>query len=507
MSKCERFLSSMMDQNTSRGIAAVRRIAQQQKLDGVYGTVGELFTVHDRFKTAVEVTAGNSLFHYVVDTDETATKITDILYKNSLGRVTFMPLNRLHPRPANLPKANDALSMISKLSFDPMYEKAMSQIFGHTIISPNLQVAAQYARSHGVNGITPEGDRSDSKGALTGGHYDVTNSRLDGLKKVMKMREEHDTQKARYEEINREVERLEQEVTRSLNELNKGERRHQQAEGSYLPLQQELRSRNDELQAKKASLEQKRKAKANVDANLQELSAQQAGYEQEKNSEFKKALTSAEESQLDQLTSSIPDLRRKVVAASEKRSELEGQKSTLETELEENLRPRLDALKAQEQESGSSGASGNVKILQRELKTLNGKVQVAEAKLKEVEESLEKANGKVSELQQSHAEQKGQQEQIARAIEKQQKRSEKSIARRALLTEKLAEVAKSIRGLGGLPDEAYGPRYAKVHSSKVSTLSRIIRKMEADQIIAGAPTTCNLTRSAEEVLPRQQKSV
>ncbi|KAK2839225.1 hypothetical protein FQN49_006348, partial [Arthroderma sp. PD_2] len=76
--RAERTLSHMMDHNTSRGLAAVRRIKRQHNLEGVYGTLAELFDVSDRYRTAVEVTAGQSLFHYVVDTDETATKVLEI---------------------------------------------------------------------------------------------------------------------------------------------------------------------------------------------------------------------------------------------------------------------------------------------------------------------------------------------------------------------------------------------------------------------------------------------
>ncbi|KAK4998485.1 Structural maintenance of chromosomes protein 3, partial [Cryomyces antarcticus] len=77
LEKAERFLSHMMDQNTYRGLVAVRRIQRQQNLDGVYGTLAELFQVSDKYKTAVEVTAGTSLFYYVVDTDETASKLLE----------------------------------------------------------------------------------------------------------------------------------------------------------------------------------------------------------------------------------------------------------------------------------------------------------------------------------------------------------------------------------------------------------------------------------------------
>ncbi|KAI7515494.1 hypothetical protein KC319_g23378, partial [Hortaea werneckii] len=75
LDKAEKFLSTMMDQNTNRGINAVRRIVRDHDIEGAYGTLGELFDFSDKYKTAIEVTAGTSLFHYVVDTDETATRI------------------------------------------------------------------------------------------------------------------------------------------------------------------------------------------------------------------------------------------------------------------------------------------------------------------------------------------------------------------------------------------------------------------------------------------------
>src|ERR1700733_3656564 len=59
LSQAERSLSHMMDGNTSRGIAAVRRIAKRDNLDGVYGTLAELIEVNERYRTAVEVIGGN----------------------------------------------------------------------------------------------------------------------------------------------------------------------------------------------------------------------------------------------------------------------------------------------------------------------------------------------------------------------------------------------------------------------------------------------------------------
>lgn len=45
-----------------------------------------------------QVAGGNSIFNVIVDTDDTAAKLMHLLERRKLGRVTFMPLNRLRGR-------------------------------------------------------------------------------------------------------------------------------------------------------------------------------------------------------------------------------------------------------------------------------------------------------------------------------------------------------------------------------------------------------------------------
>ena len=466
LSHAEQTLSYTMDQNTSRGLAAVRRIKRQYNLDGVYGTLAELLDVNERYRTAVEVTAGNSLFHYVVDNDETASKVLEILQKERAGRVTFMPLNRLKPKAGDVPKANDAVPMIEKLQFDPMYEKAFQQVFGKTVICPNLAIAAQYARSHGVSAITMDGDRSDNKGALTGGYHDPRQSRLEAVRNVTRWRNEFETHKTRSLEIKRTLDQKDQEITRAVGNLQKLEQTRQRLENSYGPLRQELQSNVTSLQNKKDALDAKLRARANIEANIKALTDQQTAHENEIASEFKKALTADEETQLENLNSTIQDLRRQYSEISSSRNELELRKSTLEIELRENLGPRLDQLTGQEFDEQDGGARGNLKESQRELKKISKAMEVVERKLQEIEDSIEQANAQVIELEQRHAETRRQQEDIAKSIERQQKRMEKSMQKRALLTKQAAEVSRKIRDLGVLPQEAF-ERFEKTKSDAI----------------------------------------
>ncbi|OGE50113.1 hypothetical protein PENARI_c018G03726 [Penicillium arizonense] len=464
--RAERNLSSMMDNNTSRGTAAVRRIKRQYNLEGVYGTLAELFDVNDRYRTAVEVTAGQSLFHYVVDTDETATKVLEILQKEKAGRVTFMPLNRLRSRPLNMPRASDTIPMIEKLEYDPAYERAFQHVFGKTIICPNLQVASQYARSHGVNAITPEGDRSDKRGALTGGYHDSRQSRLDAVKALGKWRDEYETKRNRGTEIRKELEKLDQMITKAVGELQKLEQERHNVQNRSGPLRQELRGKRDQLQNKNDTLDAKRRALRNVESNLAALNDQVSAFEAELSSPFQKALTSEEEARLEALSSTVQDLRRQYQELSSQRSELEARKSVLEVELRENLNPRLDQLLNRDVDIADEEVQGNLKEVQREVKRLGQALEKLNTRLKQVDTSIEEGNTRIVELQQRNAETRREIEDLARSIEKHQRRMEKSMQKKAALTKQGAECAANIRALGVLPDEAF-TKYQHTDSNTV----------------------------------------
>lgn len=464
--RAERNLSHMMDHNTNRGVAAVRRIKRQHNIDGVYGTLAELFEVNDRYRTAVEVTAGQSLFHYVVDTDETATKVLEILQKEKAGRVTFMPLNRLRSKPVNMPRASDTIPMVEKLQYDPAYEKAFMHVFGKTIICPNLQVASQYARSHGVNAITPDGDRSDKRGALTGGFHDTRQSRLDAVKKLAKWRDEFESKKARGVEIRRELEQLDQVITKAVGELQKLEQQRHQVQNSNGPLRQELRSKRELLMKRNDDLEAKRRALRKIEANLASLSDQVSAFEAELSSPFRKSLSGEEEARLETLCTVVQELRKQYHDLSSRRSELEARKSVLEVELRENLYPHLDQLLGQDVDGDEDSTQGNLKDTERELKRLAKALDKLSDRVRQVDESIEQANSRVAELDQRKADMRRELEDLARSIEKHQRRMEKSMQKKAALTKQAAECAANIRDLGVLPDEAF-TKYKNTDSNTV----------------------------------------
>nr|KAF6322890.1 structural maintenance of chromosomes 3 [Pipistrellus kuhlii] len=168
-----------------------RKGINQHVQNGYHGIVMNNFECEPAFYTCVEVTAGNRLFYHIVDSDEVSTKILMEFNKMNLpGEVTFLPLNKLDVRDTAYPETNDAIPMISKLRYNPRFDKAFKHVFGKTLICRSMEVSTQLARAFTMDCITLEGDQVSHRGALTGGYYDTRKSRLELQKDVRKAEEE-----------------------------------------------------------------------------------------------------------------------------------------------------------------------------------------------------------------------------------------------------------------------------------------------------------------------------
>ncbi|KAJ4140886.1 Structural maintenance of chromosomes protein 3 [Fusarium equiseti] len=476
----ERELSHTMDGATARGLATIRRLKQERDIPGAYGTLAELLEVSDAYRLPVEQIAGASLFHYIVDNADTATYLADTLYKQQGGRVTFMPLAQLRPKQINLPRSNDAVPLLSKISYDDEYEKAFQQVFGKVVVCPNLTVASQYARSHGVDGITAEGDTTNKRGAMTGGYIDPRKSRLQAVQAVNKWRGEYERLLAQSRDIRRQTELKDQEITAAMSELQKARERLRQAVDGFEPLRHELMNKSKHLENERTHLDAAVRRRDAVESNMNSFLEDLAGHETELKSDFKKNLTSAEERQLEELSNSIQELQKQWNELSRARRDLERQKQLLEVDLHQNLQMKLDQLNSQAFENSTSGSSGGgLKEAQRELKKAQKAQKAVEASLQEIESKLDNSQARLEQLENERTQREQAQQEISVRIEKQQKRMDKSLRRKAVLTTQAAECAQTIRDLGVLPEEAfdkYENMDPKTVSSKIKRVNDALKK-------------------------------
>ncbi|CAG8580129.1 3318_t:CDS:10 [Paraglomus brasilianum] len=468
--KSERSLMGSMDKNTSAGLALVKKITERYKLKGVYGPLFELFEcVSDSYWTAVEVTAGQSLFHVVVDTDETATKVLKALNEASNGRVTFMPLNRLHPKPCEYPADDDVKPMLEVIKFGDKYAKAFQQVFSRTIICSNLETCATFARSHGLNCITMSGDRVDRKGALSGGYHDVRRRRLEASSNYKRYRSDCEELEGRASAIKSDITRLDQSITRILGQMQLIEARRRQAQDSRDPLIFEINSKIKEEASLRESKANKEKSLQNVQTDIRMLTAQYQAHQTEMGTELAQQLTPQEGQQLAELNASIEDLRERLARSSTTRSQLEIRKNVLENELNANLKRRRDEFVAQIESlttNEDARLSVNKKELEKTIRNINKRTE-------EIEKTLRKLSTDLTDKNEELEKAKADQEIWQQEMERHQKVMEKFLSKRSLLLKKKEECQKNIRELGALPDAAF----EKYTSTDLTKLLKMLHKV------------------------------
>ncbi|KAG6844405.1 hypothetical protein H0H87_007164 [Tephrocybe sp. NHM501043] len=472
----ERLLAGMMDKDTGTGLRAVDKISERHGFEGVYGPLYRLFEVTDpKFNIAVELTAGNSLFHVVVDTDETASKVLDIMMKEKTGRVTFMPLNRLKPKNPPAPNAQDAEPLINKLRFDPKFEKAFQQVFGKTCVCRDLTIAAAYVKSHGINTITLDGDKVDRKGALTGGYHDVRRSRIEAIKSVTAWRSKFEADDKRSKDVKMSITQLEQEITRVNGQMTVLAGQQNQTKES----RERLMDEGNQLTREKEKLTQRIAALeadlAELETELTGLDTKVAGYKAELATPLAKGLTANEEGLIASLGKEVEKRQKSMVELSRAKNQLEGQKNQLEIELNERLRRRREELQGKieafgDPEDGDEMSADALEAKSRELRSLNKSITTLTAKTQAMEKEGDDLTVKLQELRASLEKVQNQQTEDSRTINRQQKTTERYLAKRQMLLGRKDECNRNIRDLGVLPEEAF----EKYISEK---LDRLVKKL------------------------------
>ena len=138
-------------------------------LRGVRGVVAELGKVDRQYTTALEVAAGSRMRNIIVDNDADAARAIALLKSQNIGRVTFLPLNKMHPVALDTLDRREGIIdyAINLVHYDPEYRAAFSYVFGRTVVVRDLEAARKMIGSHRM--ATLDGELLELSGAMTGG--------------------------------------------------------------------------------------------------------------------------------------------------------------------------------------------------------------------------------------------------------------------------------------------------------------------------------------------------
>jgi chromosome segregation protein len=152
----------------ARGESGGKAIEAVMAMEHVHGTISELGKAPAEYSTALNIAAGNKLQFVVCDDDQVAADAIRYLKTERLGRVTFLPLNKL--KPPSLPPIKEAGVIdyaVNLLEYDPKYDQAFAVALGATVVVDTLERARKLIGKYRM--VTLEGELLERSGAMTGG--------------------------------------------------------------------------------------------------------------------------------------------------------------------------------------------------------------------------------------------------------------------------------------------------------------------------------------------------
>ncbi|KAB2606378.1 structural maintenance of chromosomes protein 3-like [Pyrus ussuriensis x Pyrus communis] len=446
--KAEKSLDHATPGDVRRGLNSVRKICREYNIRGVFGPIIELLDCDEKFFTAVEVTAGNSLFHVVVENDEISTQI--IRHLNSLkgGRVTFIPLNRVKAPRVTYPQNSDVVPLLKKLKFAPNYTPAFSQVFARTVVCRDLDVATRVARNDGLDCITLEGDQVSKKGGMTGGFYDHRRSKLKFMHIIMQ-----NTKSINMKE--EELEKIDRSITELVTEQQKIDAKRAHDKSELEQLKQDIANANKQKNLISKACGNKKKSLADVETQITQLRASMAMKRAEMGTDLIDHLSPDEKDLLSRLNPEIADLKEKLISCKTDRFETETRKAELETNLTTNLERRRQELEAIISSVETENYNGEAEIKFQELNDAELLVKDATEQLKRVSESIDSQSKQLKRIKDEKTALKTLEDKYERTLQDEAKELEQLLSKRNVFLAKQEEYSKKIRELGPLSSDAF----------------------------------------------------
>ncbi|KAK7300360.1 hypothetical protein RJT34_11204 [Clitoria ternatea] len=487
-----------------RGLNSVRKICREFGISGVHGPIIELLKCDEKFFTAVEVTAGNSLFHVVVQDDDKSTQIIKHLNSQKGGRVTFIPLNRVKATHINYPKSSDVIPLLNKLNFrvdnDVDFTPAFSQVlklerksvifeyltgihqifvnsnivisvclqcmavqkvFARTVVCKNLDVASRVARKDGLDCITLEGDQISKKGSMTGGFYDHRRSKLKFMNIIKQNTERIHAREKELDEVRFSLQDIllflqkDQKINELVAEQQKIDAKIAHDKSEMEQLKQDIANANKQKQSISKALSKKEKSLVDVQNQIEQLKASMAMKQAEMGTELIDHLTPEEKKLLSDLNPEIKDLKEKLVACKTDRIETEARKAELETNLTTNLRRRKQELEAVISSVDADSLVGDTESKAQELSDSKILVDDATGQLRRVAESIKHQTKQIKNIKDEMNKLKSLEDEYERKLQEEAKELEQLLSKKNIYAAKEEEYAKKIRELGPLTSDAF----------------------------------------------------
>ncbi len=146
----------------------------------ICGTLGELISVEEKYKKAIDTVLSSNLQGIVVHNDLEAKKIIEKIKANKIGRLNFFPISKilLKKERSNIIDS-DILSFANDvITCDNDYRNIVDYFLANTVICENMDIAIKLSNKfkNKFRIVTLDGDVINSWGSISGGYKSGKNS-------------------------------------------------------------------------------------------------------------------------------------------------------------------------------------------------------------------------------------------------------------------------------------------------------------------------------------------
>ena len=240
----------------------------------ITGAVGDLFTVEDKYTTAIETALGGSVNHVVTTTARAAAEGVNYLKSIQGGRVTFLPMDSVKGKPYDTPALHEGCVLgtaVDCISFDNKYAHIFQYLLGRTLVVSSMDdaIGLQKKYNQQLRIVTLTGEQFQPGGSLTGGATKRKRASVLSRKEEAASLEQELVQiEGQIRSLIANLERLEKRVEEAEKEQATLDEGYQHTNLLYVASETKVQNIQNQLDRKKRVLHEEEQRLVQIDIDL-----------------------------------------------------------------------------------------------------------------------------------------------------------------------------------------------------------------------------------------------
>ncbi|MBQ3718947.1 MAG: chromosome segregation protein SMC [Methanomicrobium sp.] len=398
----ERDLMNLEAQQRASGGPGGRGLEAILGMDGVYGTVRQLGKAPQEYAVALSTAAGGRMQNVVCESDQVAADGIRYLKDNSLGRATFLPLNKL--RAPELPplKNRDIIDYaVNLLDYDPLYDVVFRYIFGTTVVVKDLNTARKMIGQYRM--VTLAGDIVEKAGAMTGGSQN-RNLAMFGVSA------DNEVEKIRAEmaRLSQEQSTLENAVSRLTVEGDEKRKRRTEITDTLYQTEfliKENTRRIEELNEDKVTISKRREEMAEEVKSGSKRLAEIEDELEAVGKDIEKVTSESDKLKHELANTGIPELTEQYDSIKRQVEDSQGRLNKKDFAIQDAQREKKHYVnRLEELKEERAGVDAEIKSAGDEIVSLRGEITAAEAEVKKFQSEIDSSSEELKALQKKQSE-------------------------------------------------------------------------------------------------------